>query len=478
MKWHDDKVGYDPGQSQTVTINFVARIIGSVLVSYKFSAKSLGQDDYTSNQRYNKVTISINGFSDSFTYQLHGAAGTSTSHEGSFWVYNVANGVTSLKVKYNNQRLGVDNPQYGNGKKTTGNTFGAKKIGSVSIPDNTKHNAYFYSGYSGNVTGMPSNIYGVYLGDPYYIPINILTDQADHYVFNNGYNTAQTGGGVNLYGPSVSRGQLVTMNGDIAWIGCWTPQVYTYRFFQDNSFTSDSEFKPDLSRKYTYTYSPTAMPDLNKLSEKDGLEANNPKSTYYKKGYEFVEWNYYYRNNNKTNGVLKTAKDSCNTDFNAFFFPTWEGIESEIHFHYGFDDVVRNFKYKYGEPFDLLRASLDKDDNKKDPALIRPGYRLVGWSYNDPGDIIYNPFATRKGKHYSYGAKESTAIDYKDDSFSNYEFKHYGIDLYAVWEYYTSVYVYNDKQWKLAMPLVYDKDGQWKMCLAYTNVSKTPSWKL
>ena len=66
-------------------------------------------------------------------------------------------------------------------------------------------------------------------------------------------------------------------------------------------------------------------------------------------------------------------------------------------------------------------------------------------------------------------------MGYKDDKFSNKQFIDNGITLYAVWEYYTTVYIYTAEGWKLALPYIYTADG-WKMSLSYCYTAD--GWKL
>ena len=461
VSWSDSKAGYDPGQSQTLKITFESRNIGKVKVSYRFYAKSLGRDDYVYNQRHNVVTIWVGGTSTSFTYQLHGN-GASTTKTGTFYVNNVGNGVTSLAVQYKNDRVGTNTPYYG--PKSTG-VHSKSTIGYLSVPDNTKHNLIFDKGYDGNtVTNIPGSYYNVYKGTNVYIPNNILVDTVNHYVFNKGYSAGKSGA-INLYGPGYGIGSLFQIMGDAALYGCWYPQTYRYRFFTNSSFIQEYS---KLNVNYTYSTPAITLPNLNSLTNNN----TNVNSEYYKVGYKFNGWN-------SSRGDINLPDLLCSFDGDTNFYPKWEPISSKITFNYGFDNYTRELPYTYDSTFDFSYALKDITGVSKSNTLLRPGYKLIGWTFDESASrTIYNPFDAPT-PNYKYDAK--TNVIYPRSSFSNREFEDNGLVLYAIWEYFTTMFIYDDNTWKLALPYVYI-DSQWKIALSYDYAQKqseqNPSWKL
>ena len=464
VKWSNSKVGYDPGQKQSWEISFKSRNEGNVTVSYVYKATSLGQDDYTSKQRYNQVTLKIGSGSTSFTYQLHGNK-TSTTKKGTFTINKVSNGTTSLKVLYTNKRKGVNTPNYG--PKSTGDTsteYGNDEVnlGSLTISDNTKCTITYDSGYqNGNISNLPES-FTTYKGAKFNISNNILVDNKDHYVFNKGY-TLDSSEDVNVNdSPTYKLDTNITISGNTTYYACWLPQVYTYRFFKTSKF----EYEYDkLSTNYKYTGNPVILPNLNDLTN-NNLDIN---SIYYNPGYNFNGWN-------SDNGEINLPDLECTFDSNTRFFPKWQPITSKIIFDYNFDDYTREVPYTYGNDLDFTIALKNQSDEAKNNTMLRPGYKLVGWTYSKSvSDTIYEPF---KAPSTPYKFDSRTNITYPNNTFSNMEFINNGLTLYAVWEYYTTIYVYDNGSWKLALPYVYtNKNGvsQWNIALTY---NYTDSWKL
>lgn len=453
FEWEIGCAGYDPGQYQYIEITPVSRNGSVVIVKYYFYAQSLGLDSFYYNERHNRGYIYVGGKMATFTYQMHGRGGGYREREGYITIDGVANGVTALEVAYENDRVWVNAPAAAHSPRSTG-VFNYRTIGYVRIPDNVKHTISFNKGYSGNVSNLPRS-FSVYHGSYYNIPNNIVVDNSNHYVFLKGYTNSYKGS-VNLSSPSVKIGARLQANANATWYASWKKQTYTYRFFTDNSFKK--EFSPSISTSYTYSNTPPKLPNLNSLSARNGYDNNNPSSPYYKKGYEFVHWLY--------NGG-KAAPDPCNLDFNTNFYPEWKAISSKINFDYCYDGKVVSVDYTYNMQFNFARtySSLTLD---------RPGYKLIGWSYTKP-NRIYNPFEASRDKLYTFSVDDNKIVDYINNDFSNYEFQIKGITLYAVWEYYTTAYVFTDGSWHLALPLVFT-DGEWKISLGYTCTDS--KWKL
>ncbi len=462
VSWYKSKVGYDPGQTQELEVYFEARSTSVVKVSFWYYAKSLGADSFSYGERHNRATIWVGNNSYSFTYQLHGNR-ASTSRSGSFYVYNVGNGVTSLPVYYENDRIWVNAPSCSWSPRSTG-VYSQHRIGSLSIPDNVKYTITYHSGYSG---GSINNIPGstkLYAGTKYRISNNILTDNANHYVFTNGY-TLSSSGAVNTAKPRYSLNSQQTLSGNTNLYACWKPQTYYYNFYKE--LGSSIQF-PELTTTYTYTYPATILPNLNTLTNN-----NSTVNNYYKVGYNFNGWT-------STKGDVNLPELACTIDSNTNFYAKWSPIKSKIVFNYGFNNYKREIPYTYDENFDFTYALKNEAGEFKKATLIRPGYRLIGWVYDKAiSDKVYLPFQAPK-VNYTPDGKVPVSLGI-NKTITNREFADLGLNLYAVWEYYTTVYLFTDGVWKLSLPYEYTEDG-WKICLTYGYVKnpgeQNPSWKL
>ena len=449
--------GYLPGQTIKVTVAFKSRDVNTVTVTWKLYAKDNGSDPYTYNQRHNKATIYIGNETVTTTYQVR--HGDSMTKSGTKVIYGVKNGVTSLSVAFKNQRVWVDGKNASDPRST--GVVSKTTIGTLTFSDNVQYVVTYFSGYTdGNITGRPNAKVTVYKGTSITIPTNVLIDNDNHYVFNNGYSTSFTGP-VNTVAPTAKIGMKQVINGRKDYYACWKTQNYLYTFFTDNTYAQEYT---NLSIDYSYASSSAVLPDLNILSN------NNTSSEYYKKGYKFSNWRYI------KNSEIIDAGTTCNEDYPVRFYPKWDAIKGKINFDYGYDSIVRTYDYTYNTNYDLNNLCLDKDGIFKSNTLIRPGYRLVGWAYEKPSKIYY-PFET-SNTDYNFKFDYNGTIDFINDLFTNNQFENTGITLYAVWEYFTTVYVYTNNSWKLALPYVYT-DGKWKMCLTYGRVGGAePSWKL
>lgn len=463
VKWSDSKAGYDPGQKQELSVSFSSREIGKVTVSYKFYAKSLGRDDFVYNERHNKVTIWVGGTSKSFTYQLHGNK-ASTTKTGSFSITGVANGTTSLKVEYKNDRIWVNKPQASWSPRSTG-VVSKKKIGDLTISDNVKCSITYNQAYkNGSIKNLPSNV-TYYKGTSYKIPKNILTDNSNHYIFNKGYTTSNSLN-INTSNPTKSLDSAQTLTGNVTYYACWTPQTYTYTFFNNSKY----EYQyTELNKNYTYTKAAIDLPNLHTLTKNN----SDISSKYYKVGYEFGGWD-------SQNGNIDVSNLKCSFDKDTKFYPRWNAIESKIIFDYNFDSYTREVPYTYDTDLNFSVALKNQSDEAKSNTMLRPGYKLVGWTYSKSiSDIIYEPF---KSPDVPFKFDVTTKVTYANSSFTNQDFKNFGLTLYAVWEYYTTVYVYNEGVWKLALPYVYIGNNTWNIALIYgyinINPEQNPSWKL
>lgn len=466
VSWSDSKAGYDPGQKQSLKVTFKSRDEGKVVVHYEFHAKSLGYDSFTYSERHNKVTIWVGGKSKSFTYQAHGSS-ASRSESGNITITGVKNDVTSLTVQYRNQRIWVNAPSDAWSPRSTG-VHSKSTIGHLTIPEAAKYDITYNGGYkNGSLSDLPSNKKNVYSGTTCKVSSNKVKDNNNHYVFRNGYTTSLKGN-VNVQQPDskYNIGDEFKLTKDLTLYACWTPQTYTYNFY---SSYADGKYgtKWPLSSTYTYTKAAAILPNLNNYTDN-----NTTKNEYYKEGYNFIGWD------SAKGQILVSNGLSCTFDANTNFYPIWKPITTNIRFNFGFikpntqEQYIETVSYKYDDLFDF--RTLYKDTS---PTLVRPGYKLMGWTTDkSKANIIYNPFQS-EGVLYKLDTRDYIKIP---SSMNNRAFENNGLDLYAIWEYYTTAYVYTDNEWKLALPYVYT-DNEWKIALAYTYTdinSDNPSWKL
>lgn len=490
LTWSNSKVGYDPGQSQSLTINFENRNTKKVTVSVSYSARSLGMDSYTISQRWNKASVYIyrrdkNGNNDdllathTWRYQIHGNGGSS-SHSDSF-TFNAKNGETLFNVYYDNMRQGTNTPWYG--PKSTGDTsteYGHDKIkiGVLKVDDNVKVKVNYYTGglKEANIKNFPADT-EIYKGNDY--TVSKKTPTHPYYTFRGGYDKTDswkkkkdgTARSVNTTKPSVNSGETVKdVDSTLKLWACWSPKVYTYKFYTDESLKTElTELRQ--TRKYGSKQLP--VPDLN---PKDGVIPKGYKTGYIHKGWK----------HNKSSEIQYHAVGGkgCNYEGNAKSWPVWEAMKCDLVFDYGFNDYTRDFNYTFGSTFDCINACKSEDDKTVDPTNIRLGYKLVGWSFTKP-DYIYPPNQA-VNYNFNYDYNGVLVINESANKFPN------GIILYAVWEYYTTLYVFtnnykdnldNIRRWKLVTPYI-KHNGNWTQAIgtyAFTNLldpEQDPDWKL
>lgn len=469
VTWSDGKVGYDPGQSQSIKLTFKEREQGRVQVTWSFYAKSLGQDDYTGNQRWNKVSIwAGTKLVTSFTYQLHGYM-TSTSRSDTVDIYGIKNDVSSLDIQYENLRLGTNTPNYG--PKSTGkHTKGT--IGALKIPAVEKYTVTFKYGYKGGkVSGLPSNI-TKYSGTEYKIPSDSPIDSLNHYVFNKGYTDSENIISPNTKTPNHKINTSYKLTEDIFLTACWKPQTYTYNFYK----TGTTNRYTKLNKTYTYASQPIYLPNLNEFTQ------NNSKNDgiYYYPGYNFKGWT--CQTSKKTYGIdVRCKEDSLQNTIK--FSAIWEPIKGNITFDYGFNDYTRVASYTFNTNFDFKTVRKKQNETASTTAeFIRPGYKLIGWTSDR--SLVYDS-SSNEEIIYGYGVVPKELSYFEDSNMpikitvSNRRFEEIGMTLYAVWQYSTAIYVYTNNVWKLALPYVYT-NGTWKLTLAYAYVNESGnySWKL
>lgn len=485
LKWSRNPAGYLPGQSQHLTVSFSSRDKNEVVVKYKFSAISLGEDDYAFNQRHNKLIIyftykNTSGeevtVKETYNYQAQGyCAHRSTS--GSLILKNVANGETSIKVAVANKRIWVNAPSNSWDPRSTG-VVDKTSAGTLTIEEAKKYDVNFYKDNKvAKVSNLPVKYDNKYAGTKINAPKSVKDD--NNYYVCTGFTTSARSdtAEANLKTPTVKLGESITITGDHNYYATWKRQTYKYIFYKSNSFkqryTTSTDFA-GTTNPIVHTYDkPTLLPNLEKYNK--GPVSTNPShyfSDYYKEGYTFKGWDC-------SKGFYK-AGERCNISSNVYFYPRWEAKKIDIKFDYCFNDKVKMKNYEYGNAnFDF--SSLIMVNDKASNTLFRPGYKLVGWSFKKP-EKIYNPFETTNSDidyKYNYTGK----IKYPDKNSTlgkqlyNKDIDKDGLTLYAVWEYYTTCYVYaeSDDKWHLAIPYVYT-NNKWHITLSYVNTNN--KWKL
>ena len=160
---------------------------------------------------------------------------------------------------------------------------------------------------------------------------------------------------------------------------------------------------------------------------------------------------------------------------NTNSWPVWEVLTSTITFNFCYpesEEITKQFSYEYGTTFDLSNAIKDENGSPIKPTVVRPGYKLVGWSRTKPKKVFL-PNESVYGTDYIYSVydEQDLSINMSSEEFLN------GITLYAVWEYYAVSYVVDSDgaKYKLAIPYVFT-DNKWKFSIPYIFDGK--SWKI
>ena len=483
VSWSDSKVGYDPGQRQSLTVKYKKRDKGKLTFSFEFHAHSLGQDSYTSSQRHNVPRISIYHIdkdgsrgkklgSYSWTYQCHGYK-DSTSKSGSFTVSGAKNGETNFYVYYNNSRVGTNTPWYG--PKSTG-ACGLRRVGKIKTDDNTKVEVKYYPGglKRADVKNLPADT-KIYKGSDYTLPNKIPTHK--YYNFGNGYDVSDKwtkDHKVNTTAPDIAvdskiKAIVADVDSTLKLWACWKPKEYTYHYYssKEDASAKKNELK-NLKQTRKYGKSGVNVPNL---------DDTNPIP-----GKTFKSWECYVDTNETK---IYPVGSKCAYNKSLYFWPNYENDSTKIICHYGFDkvygenDYIRTFDYTFYEPFDLMQACVSQDGKSFGQLNVRPGYKLMGWTLDVRGIIhIVTPKVFSPGQctpnDYTFSFDYNGVIIGKEaDKYSE------GINLYAIWEYYSTLYVFTEGAWHLVLPMVYN-DKKWTNSIAhaYINEDGVYSWKL
>lgn len=463
--WSD--AGSRPGQRQKITITYESRDAGNVKVSYKFSAHSNGTDNYDFNTRHNRFTIYCpkDDSQVSKSYQAQGYC-ASRSFSGTFTVTGVGDATTELDFYYRNKRVWVKHTDAYEPRST--GVVSKTKIGSLSIPENTKYNIKFVDTRDGGKTYT----YTCYRKRDFTVPKISLS--SDYYTFQG---WAATKGSTTV--AYTAGGVIKDVTQSLTYYSIWKPRTCNYNFYDKNK-------KLITTLKHTVG-KPTQVVNLN--TYKDGK--------YKIRGYNFTGWT----SNGYTYGPTSTSSIWIGTGSDVNFYPTYEAQTNKLIFVYSPQAI---FKYKTDATFRMGKALIELDKTR---FTIKPGYKLVGWSTKPPADLAktvagfsstgvalpgqgykisgLTKVTTIEDNTYYSGSgfriypvegpvkfdySDFTTLNPKDASFDGNQLK-----LYPYYEYYATSYVYIDGEWKLAMPYIYTDDG-WKMALSY--VYTESGWKL
>ena len=456
--WGD--AGYDPGQEQDVTVSFKKRKGKKVTVHVYFHAKSNGQDSYYYSQRHNTVYIRIyriknNGEREknalkthSFSYQCHGYKSSYTLPDSKRdFTFTADYGETKFVVTYENWRHGTNTPWYG--PKSTGQVD-ETKLGTLKVNDADKFDIKYHPGGIGasNAENMPDDT-KIYEMKDYTVSSKIPVDKINRYVFT-GWTTKKPGDGVNL-GKSDTKGgdKIKDVQKNINLYACWKKQTYTYHYYptQEDALAQTNEYT-DLKQTRVYGTKPGCLvPDLN------GTDKCNV-------GYEHLGW-MHVMPDEKDDAFHRldvtdpeaTGHRDCRRNADTYCWPVYEAEIINLIFDYGFDNYTNTRQYQIGTTFNFKYVCVEPIDGKVvSNVLVRPGFRLVGWSYKQPTKIL-SPFSSVASDYtyaYNYngvitGWPESTDLSV-------------GVTLYAVYEYHSRIFVYTRNKWRLALPFVAVKD--------------------
>ena len=501
VTWSTNKAGYDPGQKQSITVSFKERKHKKVVCHVSFSATSLGQDDYLASQRHNAATVSIQRQKDSgawetvgthsWTYQLHGGSGTSTSHSTDF-SFTGPYGVTVFRVIYNNARVGTNTPYYG--PKSTG-VVNNENLGKLKVDDCDKVTIKYHSGLNKDAIGegdkttlgaynLPDDK-EIYWGKDFKISTQKPIDRYSNYTFtgwdvgdswkiNSKTNKKRK---VNTTSPKYIGSQTYKdAESNVHLYACWTPALYTYRFYptQTDAENRTQEWT-ELAQNRTYGSAALTVPDIR---------TTQTDSKYYKQGYHCIGWKHWINQKQYKEDAREVPRiaehlfdgsdPDCNLSQDAYSWPVWEPNEGAVIFDYGYNNRTYTLSsYTSGTTLNLINyCTVVNNGAVVNPTEIRVGYRLIGWTTNKPAKESYLIGETLP-ENIAYNSIWSTNIT-----------ENTSVTLYAVWQLESTLYVYTEqsitggiqgKAWKLVVPYVYT-DGKWKQCIAQAYTSS--HWKL
>lgn len=457
--------GYDPGQSQYITVYYTSRSAHTIVIDVSFSMYSDGQDDFYYSERHNKAIITASyantsggtsSVSSAVEYQLPGWK-ASGSYSTRLTLYNVANNETSISMYYENQRIWVNAPSAAWSPRSTG-VCGYTYIGELPVNEAAKYTVTFNQDNEVAKTSLPQTITN-YGGEVVKSPSSIV-DSNNFYVCK-GFNTTpkEASSEANFGTPTLGFDASITLSKNINYYACWERQKYKYYFYgyknNNNTLYPEDKFKNPTVHTYDIE---TTLPNLEEYNK------NTPNNIYYREGYTFKNW-YYNLGGNKVNII----NNKCNVSTDLNLYPVWEAKTFGLKFDFGYDNKIVNKQYTYDSNFDFNTLL-----NGKSNTLFRPGYKLMGWTSDKKlASKIYNPFEVNQSL-YNYAYNDNKKIVFPKNVYND-EVDTKGLTLYAVWEYYTTCYVFVDGVWRLALPHIY-KDGKWNISLANTYTES--KWKL
>lgn len=145
--------------------------------------------------------------------------------------------------------------------------------------------------------------------------------------------------------------------------------------------------------------------------------------------------------------------------------------------NYTKEEAIRSFKCTYGQK---VKADLSYTGQ------IPPGCEFIGWSVNKlPKPINPGSDLPIKDDSVTFTSTEEANEYYKDTMYlgmTDDEIERtflYGEDiyLYPVFRFLTSIYIFTDGQWRLALPYI-NIDGTWHICLGYDYYAEDGKWHI
>lgn len=476
-----NKAGSLPGQYQKLTLQYVDREKDNVKVHWTLYVSSLGYDYYNYDTRHNKFNIYCLGkVQASGTYQLYGQ-GASKTFSGDFTVNGVSGSDDDLTFQYENIR--VWNKKTNSYDPRSTGVVNKTSVGTLTIPKAKFHDVDFDLVVSPNIYH-----YGCYHDDTFTIPklsptthyFNFIGWTLENYM--EGKKKDRLIDALKSAKVQYTSGKKIKVSKNIDFYAVWRPKSCTYKFYGYDGKLIDS-----VQHEFG---SQTKLPNLDSDTYKNGK--------YKVAGYTFRGWQC-----RRTNGVkkfysvdsleFKTCDEFTLTTSNSgivSFYAKNNADENTVVFHFP-NNTLYNFDYETNDKFNM-EVGLDKycTDNRlpantieEKSIKINVGYKLVGWStifMKEPAkpNEAYKKFAAKDNYYVGNRNKTETYRVYPisgDVVLEYQDFDKKTLHLYPYYEYYTTIYVYVQNEWKLAMPYVYTQDG-WKPSLPYCYTQD--GWKI
>lgn len=483
--WSD--AGSLPGQYQKVEVEFISRSGHNVKVKWYFYAKSNGYDNYDFKSRHNRARIysGKDTVRDTYDYQAKGNK-ASKSHSETFTITGVGNTTTELGFWYSNQRMWPGGTNSWDPRST--GVVSKTKVGGLSIPANKKYTITF-----NEVVNNQSTPYTCYNTDSFTIPN--LNPTNPYYTFYGwtSWNYASSYAQGSSIPNSVlekatvqmkSGNSISSVTSNLTYYAVWRPKTCKYNFY---------DYDGNLITSVTHTYGTyTKLPNI---------DTDDSYAKYKVPGYNFTGWHVGSKTGKLYNPDANCAEwDASGVNFYPEKSPQLNIIDFKI------PDNEKLYDYRTDAIFNMFNPLSDSGitDLTKAHIMLKPGYKLVGWS-TVPPRIMAKTYSELSAEGYAFPnegynlsglKKASNGYYYVGDGVKiypisgdvqfNYDdfvpisppvpgYDGNQLNLYPYYEYYTTTYVYHEGEWKLAMPYIY-KDGKWNMALSY--IYDNGTWKL